>query len=184
MKTLPCTLVCIAVSAFSLLGCAVDSEPDSASDGAFVTGTECKAVSDPPDVCPVDLTPVCGCDGKSYFNECSASRVVTSWTPGRCEDACERPHSKMGGVCPAVIDPVCGCDGNTYDNQCEALRVVQSVTKGECSSQGKEDACRLATPGGGKCMAVINYVCGCDGNTYKNGCEAERFVKSWAPGKC
>lgn len=89
-------------------------------------------------------------------------------------------------ACDAVDDPVCGCDGITYGNSCEAENWggVASWIPGECGNNGCFDS-ELLNPDA-NCIAVYNPVCGCDGVTYGNSCEAEMFggVISWIPGEC
>jgi len=101
--------------------------------------------------------------------------------PGTCET---RPEA-----CIALYDPVCGCDGRTYGNACEAASHGVSVAaSGECAAAGctsndecgEGQYCQANSCGGaGECVARptactrIGFpVCGCDGNTYGNPCEA------------
>jgi hypothetical protein len=94
---------------------------------------------------------------------------------------------------------VCGCDGKTYGNSCEATLAGVSIDHdGECKAAGTicggfigtqcdagqycdyppEMACGIADGSGvckdipEACTTQFDPVCGCDGNTYGNACEA------------
>jgi hypothetical protein len=93
-------------------------------------------------------------------------------------------------MCPDVWEPVCGCDGNTYDNACFAAQAGVTVAyPGECGDTQcwdnemctTDEYClfdRCAAESGTctarpeTCPDIWEPVCGCDGVTYSNACEA------------
>lgn len=135
--------------------------PEDICGAADAVG-ECRT---PPDVCPDVWLPVCGCDGRTYGNDCEANAAGTSVAS---DGACGGPEPE---ACGGLSGETCGA-GEYCHYEAEAMCGAADAT-GECR------------PTPDVCPMVIAPVCGCDGRTYDNACQANAAGTSVASdGRC
>lgn len=102
--------------------------------------------------CPDNVDPVCGCDGVTYFNACEAHvHGVSIASAGACET--DEPQA---------------C-GGPLDNVCPEDEFCSYGADASCGNGNIPGHC-LPRPLG--CPDNYDPVCGCDGRTYGNACEA------------
>jgi len=126
----------------------------SAKCGAGDMSGTCQPI---PELCTMEFAPVCGCDGKTYATTCVASRVGVSVAQ---QGACAGDSGS--GIAEGKT---CGTRGVHGD--CAAG--LYCAYRSQC---GATDAGGICSKKPQACTREYLPVCGCDGRTYANKCEA------------
>jgi hypothetical protein len=117
-----------------------------------------------PEVCTYIFDPVCGCDGNTYPNACSAAAVgVAVASRGECETDGQFCGGIAGIPCPdgqtCVDDPSDGCDPANGGADCGGVCVVKTnpcaavlcPVGSECVVEGNTAKCVPQTCGDTVC---------------------------------
>lgn len=117
--------------------------------------------------CVAISAPVCGCDGKTYENDCQRrAGGVSKAADGDCAKA----------VITVGQGATCGKTDAGPNAVCGPGLFCESPVK-ECASANVRGTCQTIPQ---QCLATSAPVCACDGKTYENDCQRRQAGQSLA----